>query len=53
MLSACTFSIFILVSGAVANEVPAIFKSALLATGGLSIVMVLFPPLFYSMDLHY
>ncbi|MBS4210407.1 DMT family transporter [Bacillus sp. FJAT-50079] len=46
LLSACTFSIFILVSGAVANEVPAIFKSALLATGGLSIVMVIFPPLF-------
>ncbi|MEK3889693.1 EamA family transporter [Bacillus sp. FSL K6-3431] len=46
MLSACTFSIFILVSGAVGNNVPPIFKSALLSTGALSIVMILFPPMF-------
>lgn len=46
MLSACTFSIFILVSGAVGNGTPPILKSALLSTGALSIVAILFPPLF-------
>ncbi len=46
LLSACTFSVFILVSGAVGNNTPPILKSALLSTGALFIVMILFPPLF-------
>ncbi|MCJ7840074.1 DMT family transporter [Lederbergia sp. NSJ-179] len=46
MLAACSFSAFILVSGAVGNQLHPIFKSALLSTGALCTVMILFPPVF-------
>ncbi|MGD6781706.1 EamA family transporter [Sutcliffiella horikoshii] len=46
ILSAFTFSIFILLSGIVGKETPAIQKSALLSTGGLIITFILFPPMF-------
>ena len=46
ILSAFTFSIFILLSGIVGKGTPAIQKSALLSTGGLIITFILFPPLF-------
>lgn len=46
LLAACTFSMFILISGTVGNDTPPILKSALFSTGALSIVMVLFPPSF-------
>jgi drug/metabolite transporter (DMT)-like permease len=46
MLSAVTFSAFIFVSSAVGNDLPPVQKSAILSTGGLITVMVLFPPTF-------
>lgn len=46
MLAACSFSAFILVSGAVGNQLHPIFKSALLSTGALCTVFILFPPAF-------
>ncbi|GIN58196.1 EamA family transporter [Lederbergia ruris] len=46
MLAACSFSAFILVSGAVGNQLHPIFKSALLSTGALCTVMILLPPVF-------
>lgn len=44
--SAFTFSFFILLSGTVGNTVSPILKSALLATGSLLIVIIVFPPTF-------
>jgi drug/metabolite transporter (DMT)-like permease len=46
MLSAITFSAFLYISSSVGNELPPVQKSALLSTGGLITVMVLFPPTF-------
>lgn len=46
MLSALSFSSFILVSGAVGNQLHPIFKSALLSSGALIIVMIILPPSF-------
>lgn len=46
LLSACSFSTFLFVSSAVGKDVPAIQKSALLSTGGLILVLILFPPTF-------
>ncbi|MEW9110825.1 EamA family transporter [Cytobacillus gottheilii] len=46
LLSAVTFSLFIFLSGVVGKELPAIQKSALLATGSMITVFILFPPLF-------
>jgi drug/metabolite transporter (DMT)-like permease len=46
MLSAISFSAFIYISSSVGNELPPVQKSALLSTGGLLTVMVLFPPTF-------
>ncbi|KRG14852.1 EamA family transporter [Lederbergia galactosidilytica] len=46
MLAACSFSAFILISGAVGNQLHPIFKSALLSTGALCTVSILFPPIF-------
>jgi drug/metabolite transporter (DMT)-like permease len=51
MLSAITFSAFIYISSSVGNELPPVQKSALLSTGGLITVMVLFPPTFL-LDIH-
>jgi drug/metabolite transporter (DMT)-like permease len=46
MLSAITFSAFIYISSSVENKLPPVQKSAILSTGGLITVMVLFPPTF-------
>lgn len=46
LLAACTFSMFILISGVVGNDTPPILKSALFSTGALILVMILFPPMF-------
>lgn len=46
ILSAITFSAFLYISSSVGNELPPVQKSALLSTGGLITVMVLFPPTF-------
>jgi drug/metabolite transporter (DMT)-like permease len=46
MLSAITFSAFIYISSSVESELPPVHKSAILSTGGLITVMVLFPPTF-------
>jgi drug/metabolite transporter (DMT)-like permease len=46
MLSAITFSAFIYISSSVGKEIPPVQKSAILSTGGLMTVMVLFPPTF-------
>lgn len=51
ILSAITFSAFIYISSSVGNELPPVQKSALLSTGGLITVMVLFPPTFL-LDFH-
>lgn len=48
LLSAYSFSTFLFVSSAVGKDVPAIQKSALLSTGGMILVMVLFPPMFMT-----
>ncbi|WP_078380047.1 EamA family transporter [Sutcliffiella halmapala] len=46
ILSAFTFSIFIFLSSIVGKQVPAIQKSALLATGSMIVTFLLFPPVF-------
>jgi drug/metabolite transporter (DMT)-like permease len=46
MLSALSFSAFIYISSSVGNELPPVQKSAILSTGGLITVMLLFPPTF-------
>jgi len=46
LLSAVTFTTSILVSGTVSREVPPVLKSALLSTGGMLIVVLLYPPVF-------
>ncbi|RJO97471.1 transporter [Exiguobacterium sp. RIT452] len=42
--AAVSFSIFLLASGRVANHVPVIKKSFYMMTGGLSFVMIMYPP---------
>lgn len=46
LLAAVTFSLFIFLSGVVGKEVPPIQKSALLATGSMITVLIIYPPLF-------
>ncbi|RAV23473.1 EamA family transporter [Paenibacillus contaminans] len=46
LLSALTFTTFIYLSSSVGRETPPLLKSALLSTGGLIVVFILFPPLF-------
>ncbi|MBU8907586.1 EamA family transporter [Desertibacillus haloalkaliphilus] len=46
MLAAITFATFIYVSGSVGQGLPPVFKSAMLSSGGLIVVLLLFPPLF-------
>jgi drug/metabolite transporter (DMT)-like permease len=51
ILSAISFSAFIYISSSVGNELPPVQKSAILSTGGLITVMILFPPTFL-LDMH-
>ncbi|MGJ9381916.1 EamA family transporter [Salipaludibacillus sp. CF4.18] len=44
ILSAFTFTSFLFISGNVGKELPPLQKSALIATGGLIFVSILFPP---------
>lgn len=44
LLSAVSFTTFLLVSGKVANHVPPLRKSMLMSGGGLLLVMTLYPP---------
>lgn len=46
LLSAFTFTSFIFVSGSVAKELPPVLKSALLTTGGVTVVLIFLPPTF-------
>lgn len=46
LLSALTFSTFIFLSGSVGKNTPPLLKSAILSTGGLIVVFIMFPPLF-------
>jgi drug/metabolite transporter (DMT)-like permease len=46
VLSAVTFSAFLYISSSVGTELPPVQKSAMLSTGGLFTVLVLFPPTF-------
>ncbi|AMA51211.1 EamA family transporter [Bacillus inaquosorum] len=50
LLASLTFSTFILLSGSVGKNTPPLLKSALLSTGGLVVVFLLFPPI-YLFDL--
>ncbi|MBU8590209.1 DMT family transporter [Priestia megaterium] len=50
LLAALTFSTFIFLSGSVGKGTPPLLKSALLSTGGLFVVFLLFPPI-YLFDL--
>ncbi|USG65660.1 DMT family transporter [Brevibacillus ruminantium] len=46
LLSAFTFTTFIFLSSSVGKDTPPILKSALLSTGGLIVVFLVFPPMF-------
>jgi len=46
LLAALTFTTFIFLSGTVGKNTPPVLKSALLSTGGLIIVFLVFPPMF-------
>ncbi|MFD0713228.1 DMT family transporter [Paenibacillus sp. GCM10027626] len=46
LLAAFTFTTFIFLSSMVGKDTPPVLKSALLSTGGLIVVFVLFPPVF-------
>lgn len=46
LLAAVTFSIFILVSGAVEKQTSAVLKSAIFSLGAFILVSILFPPMF-------
>ncbi|MCM3782278.1 DMT family transporter [Neobacillus mesonae] len=46
LLAAITFSSFVFLSGSVGKSTPPILKSALLSTGGLIMVFIVFPPTF-------
>lgn len=50
LLAAVTFSTFIFLSGSVGTDVPPLLKSAVLSTGGLIVVFLVFPPI-YLVDL--
>jgi len=46
LLAAVTFSTFIFLSGSVGTNVPPLLKSAILSTGGLIVVFLVFPPIY-------
>ncbi len=46
LLSAVTYTSFIFLSGSVEKDAPPVLKSALLSTGGLLVISILFPPTF-------
>jgi drug/metabolite transporter (DMT)-like permease len=46
LLSALTFTTFIFLSSSVGNETSPILKSAFLSTGGLIVVLLVYPPMF-------
>jgi drug/metabolite transporter (DMT)-like permease len=46
LLSALTFTSFIFLSSSVGNDTPPILKSAFLSTGGLIVVLLVYPPMF-------
>ena len=46
LLSAVTYTSFIFLSGSVEKDAPPVLKSALLSTGGLLVISILFPPSF-------
>jgi drug/metabolite transporter (DMT)-like permease len=46
LLSALTFATFIFLSGSVGKDTPPLLKSALLSTGALLVVFLLFPPIY-------
>jgi drug/metabolite transporter (DMT)-like permease len=46
ILSALSYAVFIFLSSSVEKDAPQILKSALLSTGGLLVVMVIFPPIY-------
>ncbi|MGN7938387.1 DMT family transporter [Virgibacillus sp. 6R] len=46
LLAAVTFSTFIFLSGSVGTNVPPLLKSAVLSTGGLIVVFLVFPPIY-------
>jgi drug/metabolite transporter (DMT)-like permease len=48
LLAAFTFSLFILLTSMIGNNVPSVQKSALLSTGGMIITVLLFPPVFLN-----
>ncbi|WP_338540628.1 DMT family transporter [Paenibacillus tundrae] len=51
LLAASTFALFIFLSGSVAKETSPILKSALLSTGAVITVFVVFPPIFlFNLD---
>lgn len=51
MLAACSFSTFVFLSSSVEKAAPPILKSALLSTGGVITVFLVFPPTFlFDMD---
>ncbi|OMF71947.1 EamA family transporter [Paenibacillus peoriae] len=51
LLAASTFALFVFLSGAVAKETSPILKSALLSTGAVTTVFVVFPPTFlFNLD---
>ncbi|MGM7723330.1 EamA family transporter [Metabacillus sp. Hm71] len=46
LLSAITFTTFIFLSGSVGKMTPPIMKSAIISTGGVIVVFLVFPPMF-------
>ena len=46
LLSALTFTTFIFLSSSVGKDTPPVLKSAFLSTGGLIVVLLVYPPLF-------
>lgn len=46
LLSALTFTTFIFLSGSVGKDTPPVLKTAFLSTGGLIVVLLVYPPMF-------
>ncbi|MCA1035738.1 DMT family transporter [Bacillus infantis] len=46
LLSALTFTTFIFLSSSVGKDTPPVLKSAFLSTGGLIVVLIVYPPMF-------
>ncbi|WP_019153191.1 EamA family transporter [Robertmurraya massiliosenegalensis] len=46
LLSALTFTTFIFLSSSVGKNTPPVMKSAFLSTGGLMVVLIVYPPMF-------